>query len=320
MSSETHLPRSLEPLAPFDHDVEIAPGVFTNARVHRIRNAVNLFFPGLLSLCGGSLRGLRVLDVGCNCGGFSFMARKFGAEEVVGIDPRESNLKQAEAIRDELGLSGMRFERASVEDLVPERFGMFDVTLLMGIMYHLRDPIGAIHKVSSVTRNLLMIDSHVHYSADSNQEDYARWWMLRDTDQGIPDGIFQTDGDASAEAWLKFQRENPVDYSRLPNQFTGSPHTSRDLRFSDLINPETIESSEMPESVCAREHGSLVMVPNRRALIDLVRDAGFEDVMEIVPHRFSEKKYLYRYRVGMFALKRSPDGPFPPSVLRNLEL
>lgn len=317
MSSETHLPKSLESLAPFEHDIEIAPGVFTNAGVHRIRHAVNLFFPGLLSLCGGSLRGLRVLDVGCNCGGFSFMARKFAAEEVVGIDPRESHLKQAEAIRDELGLSGMRFECASVEDLIPERFGMFDVTLLMGIMYHLRDPIGAIHKVSSVTRNLLMIDSHVHYSADSNQEDYARWWMLRDTDQGIPDGIFQTDGDASAEAWLKFQRENPVDYSRMPNQFTGSPHTNRDLRFSDLINPQMCESSEMPEGVCAREHGSLVMVPNRRALIDLVRDAGFEDVMEIVPHRFSEKKYLYRYRVGMFALKRSVDGPFPRSVLRK---
>ena len=311
MSSEARLPKSLEELAPFQHDVEIAPGVFTNLHIHRIRHAVNLFFPGLLRLCGGSLRGLRVLDVGCNCGGFSFMARKFGADEVVGIDPRESHLKQANAIRDVLDASGVRFECASIEDLTPARFGMFDVTLLMGIMYHLQDPIGAIHKVSAVTRSLLVIDSHVHYSSDANQEDYARWWMLRDTDQGIPDGIFETEGKGSAAAWLQFEQSNPVNYAKLPDQFVGSPHTQRDILFSELINPEPPASSSMPDGVCAREHGSLVMVPNRKALIDLVRDAGFEDVMEIVPHRFSEKKYLYRYRTGMFALKRSPGWSIP---------
>jgi SAM-dependent methyltransferase len=315
--SQPQLPKSLAELAPFQHDVEIAPGVFTNPHIHRIRHAVNLFFPGLLRLCGGSLRGLRVLDVGCNSGGFSFMAHKFGADEVVGIDPRASHLKQANAIRDVLDVSGVRFECASIEDLTPERFGMFDVTLLMGIMYHLQDPIGAIHKVSAVSRSLLVIDSHVHYSTDANSEDYARWWMLRDTDQGVPDGIFEGDENAAAQAWLRFEQENPVDYAKLPDQFVGSPHTRRETRFSELINPEPPASSTMPDGVCAREQGSLVMVPNRRALIDLVRDAGFEDVLEVVPHRFSEKKYLYRYRTGVFALKRSPDGPFPLSVLRR---
>lgn len=314
---DQRLPKALAALAPFQHDIEIAPGLYTNPHIQRIRHAVNLFFPGLLRLCGGSLRGLRVLDVGCNCGGFSFMARKFGAEEVLGIDPRPLHIEQADALRDALDMSGVHFERASIEDLDPARFGTFDVTLLMGIMYHLQDPIGAMRRVSAVTKSMLVIDSHVHFSADSNQEDYARWWMLRDTDQGIPDGIFEDEGRESAEAWMRFERENPVDYSRMPEQFFGSPHTHRDILFSGMVNPEPPESSLMPDSVCARERGSLVMVPNRKALVDLVRDAGFEDVMEIVPHRFSEKKYLRRYRAGMFAVKRSPEGPFPLSVVRR---
>ncbi|HYI01802.1 class I SAM-dependent methyltransferase, partial [Hyalangium sp.] len=294
------LSERLEKLRPFHHDVELTPGVFTNPETRRIRHAVNLFFPGLLRLFGGSLEGLRVLDVGCNCGGFAFAARRFGAKEVVGIDPRPIHIEQANAIRDELNLSGMRFEVASIEELTAERFGEFDVVLLMGILYHLRDPIGAMHQVSRLTRSVVMIDSHVHFRSDSNEEDYPMWWMLRDTDFGLTDGLFEQEGGASGEAWLKFQAETPVEYSALPKQFEGSPQSRREQHFARLQSPEPPWAAVVPDSVMAKETGSLVMVPNRKALMDLVRDCGFEDLLEIVPHRFSEVRYLRRYRLGMF--------------------
>ena len=50
-------------------------------------------FEPLLTLTGGSLRGRRVLDLGCNAGYWSLLAAEAHADFVVGIDAREVHIE-----------------------------------------------------------------------------------------------------------------------------------------------------------------------------------------------------------------------------------
>ncbi|MGH2699183.1 MAG: DUF1698 domain-containing protein, partial [Actinomycetota bacterium] len=51
-----------------------------------------------MELCGGSLRGKRVLDLGCNAGFWSLEALDRGADFVLGIDGRDMHIEQAEFV------------------------------------------------------------------------------------------------------------------------------------------------------------------------------------------------------------------------------
>src|SRR6266700_2266976 len=82
------------------------------------------------------------------------------------------------------------FLLADVERDSLRNLGSFDVVLALGIFYHLSDPIGVMARLATLDAPVIVIDSHVHYSVDANEEDFPRWWMLRDTDLGLTDGVF----------------------------------------------------------------------------------------------------------------------------------
>ena len=48
-----------------------------------------------------------------------------------------------------------------VLDLSPERVGTFDIVLFLGVLYHLRHPLLALERVASVTRDQLILETHV---------------------------------------------------------------------------------------------------------------------------------------------------------------
>jgi tRNA (mo5U34)-methyltransferase len=104
-----------------------------------------------------------VLDLGCNEGWFGHVALAWGARRVVGIDIRERNVRRADLVRDHLGIppDRLRFERASVYNLTPERLGTFDVVLVLGLIYHLEDPFGALRRARALTRGLAVIESQL---------------------------------------------------------------------------------------------------------------------------------------------------------------
>jgi len=93
------IPNELKKLAPFFHDIDLGNNFNTAPEIYRMRSAQQLFFPPLLRLFGGSFKGLRILDIGCNCGGFSFEASKYNPKEIIGIDSDENNINQANAIK-----------------------------------------------------------------------------------------------------------------------------------------------------------------------------------------------------------------------------
>jgi 2-polyprenyl-3-methyl-5-hydroxy-6-metoxy-1,4-benzoquinol methylase len=167
--SKEHLEAELQRLAPFHHDIELPHGLHTydpekgrrSIERTRIDNLVRLGFPPLLEAVGGSLEGKRVLDVACNCGGFSFQAAAMGAGEVLGFDVVDRYLEQADFIRRALAVDNVSFRQMTVDEVTPEAVGEFDVTFCFGIIYHLQDPLGAMRKLAAVTREAMLVDTAV---------------------------------------------------------------------------------------------------------------------------------------------------------------
>ncbi len=94
------------------------------------------------------LKNKRVLDIGCRDGLFSFEAEKLGAKEVIGID---NNLSLgAVNLLIPYFKSTVKMYELNVLDLKPETFGMFDVVIFPGVLYHLRYPFWALKLINNV--------------------------------------------------------------------------------------------------------------------------------------------------------------------------
>jgi tRNA (mo5U34)-methyltransferase len=72
-------------------------------------------------------------------------------------------------------------------ELSPERVGAFDIVLLLGVLYHLRDPLLALDHVASVTKELLIVETEADmlyarrpaaafYPRDELHKDPTNWW------------------------------------------------------------------------------------------------------------------------------------------------
>ena len=72
--------------------------ILDRAHVNRHAQRRAYFFAPLTRLCGGSLAGKRVLDLGCNAGFWSLAAIDAGADLVVGIDGRQMHIDQANLV------------------------------------------------------------------------------------------------------------------------------------------------------------------------------------------------------------------------------
>jgi SAM-dependent methyltransferase len=120
-------------------------------------------WPAVLEVCGGSLRGLRVLDVGCNAGFWSLEAHRSGAEYVLGVDARPIHVEQAELVRDALGVDPARlaYRCMNIYDLAPSTIGQFDLCLLLRVVHHLRHPLLALDRLRNVCGSFLVADVRV---------------------------------------------------------------------------------------------------------------------------------------------------------------
>lgn len=112
-------------------------------------------------LAGGSLHGVRILDLGCGEGVYSIEAGLRGAS-VVGIDARPDRMRHGERVAREAGLSDVRFELADVRGLSADSHGTFDVVFLLGLLYHLDVPdvFELLKSVHAMAERTVIIDTH----------------------------------------------------------------------------------------------------------------------------------------------------------------
>ena len=104
------------------------------------------------------LTGMRVLDIGCAEGFFSFEAERRGAKEVVAIDSFPDSVRRFNICRGALGSRATAF-LSNVYELNPRAFGTFDVVFFFGVLYHLRNPILALEKILSVCTGRMLLQT-----------------------------------------------------------------------------------------------------------------------------------------------------------------
>jgi 2-polyprenyl-3-methyl-5-hydroxy-6-metoxy-1,4-benzoquinol methylase len=104
-----------------------------------------------------------VIDLACNEGWFSHRLLEWGAEKVVGIDIREVNVRRAKLIAEHLGIGEDRleFRVGDVYDLDFAEHDTFDVVLLLGLIYHVEDPVRAVRIARGLSGRLCVIESQL---------------------------------------------------------------------------------------------------------------------------------------------------------------
>jgi tRNA (mo5U34)-methyltransferase len=104
------------------------------------------------------LRGMSVLDIGCNAGFYAIQMKRLGAERVVAMDFDERYLAQARFAAEVSGVE-LEFRKLSVYH-VAQLKTRFDLVLFSGVLYHLRHPLLALDLIAEhVASDLLIVQS-----------------------------------------------------------------------------------------------------------------------------------------------------------------
>lgn len=132
--------------------IELQPGIITPGWSDPAVEKLPFF--GLPS----DMTGMRVLDIGCSEGFFSFEAERRGAKEVIAIDAAAESIRRFNICRAALSSKADAY-LMGVYDLNPRILGTFDIVMFFGVLYHLRHPLLALEKIRTVSVGKLLFQS-----------------------------------------------------------------------------------------------------------------------------------------------------------------
>jgi tRNA (mo5U34)-methyltransferase len=169
------------------HTIDLGHGVVTKGIDNSPERLTRLCLPETFS-------GRSVLDIGAWDGFFSFEAERRHAARVVAAD----HFAWHDGWATGQGKAGFQLARSALNshvedvdvdimDLSPERHGTFDVVLFLGVLYHLLNPLQALGRVASVTKDVLILETVVDmvglrrpavafYPGEELNKDRTNWW------------------------------------------------------------------------------------------------------------------------------------------------
>ena len=152
----------LKRLEPWFHRIDLGDGLYTKTESVMGEPVDHPLGPWqtMQKLLPPDLSGKSLLDVGCNAGFYSFEAKRRGAKRVLGVDGQRQHVRQGVFVRKVLDLD-VEFRRLNVYELNPRTVGQFDITLALGLLYHLKHPILALENLYQVTKELLIIETAI---------------------------------------------------------------------------------------------------------------------------------------------------------------
>lgn len=160
------------------HRFEIFPGVITNGTYGPDTMLSRLQLPLDLSGC-------RALDIGASDGFFSRELHRRGAT-VTAIDYRPKDVSGF-AVMERIYGHEFEFIHANISELEKLDLAPFDIVLFLGVLYHLPDPIRALHQVRGLCKGTLFLETYVelfdedqpsarYYPADTLVGDNTNFW------------------------------------------------------------------------------------------------------------------------------------------------
>lgn len=150
------------------HQIDLGDGLATPGWSNVVSDKLPYF--GLPDDCSG----MRVLDIGCAEGFFSFEAERRGASEVVAIDAFPDSIRRFNICRSALSSKAVAHE-ASVYDVDPRSFGTFDLVMYFGVLYHLRHPLLSLQRIASVARGAVLVQTLSFESVGAGDAPVARF-------------------------------------------------------------------------------------------------------------------------------------------------
>ncbi|HWF08689.1 MAG TPA: methyltransferase domain-containing protein [Bryobacteraceae bacterium] len=142
---------------------ESVVGIF-DTRLRMVSDAVDAHF-------GGRLHEIECLDIGCHEGFYSLAMARRGVRNVVGVDARPENLNRARFVAKAAAIDNVAYREGCVETLAADLGRTFELTLFLGLLYHVEDPMRCLRQVAAVTGELCMIETQVVEEV----EGYAEW-------------------------------------------------------------------------------------------------------------------------------------------------
>jgi len=152
-------------------------------------------------LVGKPIDRLRVLDLGCLEGQHAIEFAMHGAEAVA-IELREPNVAKTRFAKDYLKLDRMTVYQDDVLNLSVEKYGLFDVVICSGILYHLDAPdvFHFIRHIYEVCTRLVIFDTHIALTSketiEFENETYRGFWYSEPSDDVRANSLWASAGNS----------------------------------------------------------------------------------------------------------------------------
>lgn len=130
------LAKKIAAMGPWYQRIDIDGVITTDKRVSTIAlwNSVRKMLPE-------NLKGMRILDLGCNAGHYSVQASLLGADEVIGIDLSKVWYPQALFVKEHFeskhGPLNITYINKDISDVDLEELGHFDYVFALAVLYHI---------------------------------------------------------------------------------------------------------------------------------------------------------------------------------------
>lgn len=127
--------------------------------IHETR--LKMMFSALEPLFKDIWQNITCLDLACHEGYFAHHLATRGCRQILGIDAREQNVRNANLIRQAYGHTNLQFRHLDLFKIRPGELERFDVVLMFGLLYHLENPIGALRIARNLTKRVCLVETQI---------------------------------------------------------------------------------------------------------------------------------------------------------------
>jgi ubiquinone/menaquinone biosynthesis C-methylase UbiE len=178
--TEAEIRRGIEALSPWFYSFDLGRGLRTQTAVPPTVEGIHTTRERMVERVvtehfGARLTEIDALDIGCHEGYYTLALARLGVRRVVGLEPREESLERARFIAAATAQPNLEFVTGRVEHLERDH-PVYPLTLFLGVLYHVMDPMLCLRNVAAVTGELCVIETQVVDEVEGVTEWGAREW------------------------------------------------------------------------------------------------------------------------------------------------